>query len=139
MAHLHAFEQFLKQSEIDYHENMSGEGLVAIDEAFHMKVAGLSKNRELMRILENLNARVRFVRTIDLEERRVVTPGNHAQIVQLMINNQVGDAVEQMRQHIVRSHEEASDAVRKAYMRIYVPDDVNKGNSDHKSNTGDIR
>jgi DNA-binding GntR family transcriptional regulator len=121
-----SLEQFLKLSENDYHENMSGAQLVAIDEAFHIRIAELSNNRELIRILENLNARVRFVRTIDLEERRVVTPGNHAQILQMMINNQVPEAVEQMRLHIVRSYEEASEAVRKAYMRIYVPDEVNK-------------
>jgi len=107
-----------------------------------MRIAGLSNNGELIRILENLNARVRFVRTIDLEERRVVTPGNHAQILQLMINNQVGEAVEQMRQHIVRSHEEASDAVRKAYLRIYVPDEAGKSDfksDDGKTNIGDSR
>ncbi len=136
---LASVEQFLKQSEADYHENMSGGELVAIDEAFHMRIAALSGNHELMRILENLNARVRFVRTIDLEERRVVTPGNHAKILQMMINNQVREAVEQMRLHIVRSHEEASEGVRKAYLRIYVPDEASKDNGDHKTNIGDLR
>ncbi len=117
-------DEYLKQSKTNYHENKQGTELVVIDEEFHMKIAELSNNRELLRILDNLNARVRYVRIIDLEERRVVTPGNHEDILALMIDGNIHAAVEQMRKHIVRSHEEASEAVRKAYMRIYVPDDI---------------
>lgn len=130
-------EQFLKQSETDYHENKLGSELVEIDEAFHMRIAALSKNSVLIGMLENLNARIRFVRTIDLEERRVVTPGNHAKILQMMRANQVSEAVQQMRLHILRSQEEASEAVRKAYSRIYVPGNVAQDNNDNKANIGE--
>ncbi len=117
-------DKHLKLSRANYREDKMGAELVVIDEEFHMKIAELSNNHELMRILDNLNARVRYVRTIDLEERRVVTPGNHEEILALMIAGNIQAAVEQMRKHIVRSQEEASEAVRKAYMRIYVPDEL---------------
>ena len=116
-------QEFLERTEADYNENMSGIELVEFDERFHMKIAVLSRNKELIRMLENLNARVRFVRTIDLEERKVVKTGNHMQIIKAMIDKDLKLAVEQMRLHIVRSHEEASNAVRKAYMRIYAPNE----------------
>lgn len=111
----------LSSSENHYHEASDATDLVGIDEQFHMAIAELSQNAELIRILNNLNDRVRFVRTIDLEKRRVVTPQNHMDIINAMIAGDVKGAVHSMQTHIVRSSEEATEAVRKAYARIYVP------------------
>ncbi len=80
-------------------------------------------------MLENLNDRVRFVRTIDLEKRMIVTPRNHMDIMQAMIDGNVDAAIDRMRDHIVLSREEATDAVRKAYALIYVPDEPTDGQS----------
>ncbi len=113
--------QFLIKSKTHYHEKTSAKELVELDEYFHMQIAQLSQNAELIRILENLNARVRFIRTIDLEERRIVTPQNHMDILQKMIGTDITGAVKNMQAHIVRSREEATEAVRKAYASIYVP------------------
>jgi DNA-binding GntR family transcriptional regulator len=112
----------LVQSENLYQETSKANDLVKLDESFHMAIAELSQNSELIRILNNLNDRVRFIRTIDLEEHRVVTPQNHMDIIDAMIDGHFNDAVNRMQAHIVRSSEEATDAVRKAYARIYVPD-----------------
>ncbi len=76
---------------------------------------------------ENLNDRVRFVRTIDIEERRIVTPQNHMDIIDAMIAGDINRAVNSMQAHIVRSSEEATEAVRKAYARIYVPNQTRAG------------
>lgn len=114
--------KFLMECEDSYHKEVSPEELVELDERFHMQIAELAQSRELMRILENLNARMRFVRTIDLEERRIVTPKNHMEIMQAMIARDIEKSVKTMQVHIVRSSKEATQAVRAAYARIYVPD-----------------
>ena len=117
-------QRFLQDCENSYHKDASPEELVELDECFHIKIARLSKNNELLRILENLNARMRFVRTMDLDERRIVTPQNHMDIMDAMIAGDIEKAVKKMQTHIVRSSEEATQAVRKAYARIYVPDEA---------------
>lgn len=119
---LEKLQEFLIECEDSYHKEVSPEELVELDERFHMQIAKLAQNRELMRILENLNARMRFVRTIDLEKRRVVTPKNHMEIMQAMLDGDVEKSIKSMQVHIVRSSEEATQAVRAAYARIYVPD-----------------
>jgi DNA-binding GntR family transcriptional regulator len=128
--------EFLEACEGSYHEKMPGAELVLMDEEFHMKIARISNNNELVRILDNLNARMRFVRTIDLEERRVVTPSNHATILEAMKESNIAKAVAQMRSHILRSHEQASNAVRKAYMRIYAPNEAESGKQNQGKKNG---
>ena len=120
---LYDINNFLQSCKSDYHEQAKGSKLVGLDEQFHLKIANLSGNNELIRMLDNLNARVRFVRTIDLKERRIVTPGNHGQILDAMVEGDVDRAVSEMKNHILRSYEEASEAVRQAFMQIYAPKD----------------
>ena len=43
--------------------------LVEHDEEFHLRLAALSGNGEMVRALHGINARIRFVRWIDLEQR----------------------------------------------------------------------
>ncbi len=110
-----------------YHETSPAQMLVKTDEAFHMQLAELSNNSELIRMLTNLNDRLQFIRTIDLEDRRVVTPKNHMDIIDAIIEGNTEKAVSCMRAHIVRSRKEATEAVKKAYTRIYVPNPPNPG------------
>jgi DNA-binding GntR family transcriptional regulator len=126
-SELENIRDMLKNSEIRYHEATDAKELVGLDEQFHMAIAGLSQNTELIRILKNLNDRIRFVRTIDLEKRRVVTPQNHLDIIDAMIAGDVTRAVHSMQTHVVRSSEEATEAVRKAYARIYLADPATRG------------
>lgn len=121
-AELKKIRSSLVDSESRYQESSKAAALAELDESFHLAIAELSQNAELIRMLNNLNDRVRFIRTIDLEERRIVTPQNHIDIIDAMIAGDVTRAVNGMQSHIVRSSEEATEAVRKAYARIYVPD-----------------
>jgi DNA-binding GntR family transcriptional regulator len=49
------------------------------------------------------------------------------EIMQAMIAGNVEEAQTKMRKHIMRSSAEATEAVRKAYARIYVPDETTNG------------
>lgn len=120
--HLENIRMALEQSAQLYSENTDCGELVKIDEQFHVELARLAGNGELLRMLENLNDRIRFIRTIDLDERRIVTPQDHIDILEAMIAGDRDLAFEKMRRHIERSSEQATEAVRKAYAHIYVPE-----------------
>lgn len=119
-ADLATITDFLRQSEARYTEGADPRVLVELDEEFHMRLVRLAGNRELERLLANLNARSRFVRWIDMDDRRSVTPSDHLRIVAAIASRNPDTARTEMRRHIHRRREEATEAARKAFARIYV-------------------
>jgi DNA-binding GntR family transcriptional regulator len=99
----------------------SSKMLVSLDERFHMALARLSGNGELERILDNINARIRFVRWIDMDERRPVTHGEHVRIVEAVRAKDKAAAIAVVRSHISRRADEITAAVREGFARLYVP------------------
>lgn len=112
---------FLQQSEPQYRGASPASVLVELDEAFHLRMIRLSGNRELERILGNLNARSRFIRWIDMDRRRAITPDDHRRIVEAVTSRDPDFAASRMREHIFRRREEATEAARLAFSRLYVP------------------
>lgn len=99
--------------------------LLEQDEAFHIGIARLSKNAELVRLLENLNQRIRYIRLIYLKSRKqpaAMIPPAHRKILNALLARDVDTAAMAMRKHIERRREEAAEAVRIAYSQLYVPD-----------------
>ena len=120
-AELESVRRFLREAESSYHESSDPRLLVELDEAFHIRVVRLSGNREFERILTNLNLRSRYVRWIDMEDRASVTPADHEAIVDAMSHREPDLARKLMQDHIQRRREEATEAVRRAFSRLYVP------------------
>ena len=114
-------ETFVAECEPAYLSSRSARELVDLDEEFHMRVAGLSGNAELIRILTNINARLRYVRCIDMEDRREGVPADHLRILQMLKSRDEDGAVRALRKHIVKRSEEATAAVKTAYSQLYVP------------------
>ncbi|WP_350334554.1 GntR family transcriptional regulator [Coralliovum pocilloporae] len=112
---------YLDGVEKDYSGDLEPKELVGIDECFHLKLARLSGNEELVRMLDNINARIRYIRWIDMEDRRTVTPTDHRAIVESIQTRAPDQAADAMRRHIERRSEEATSAVRRAYSQLYVP------------------
>ncbi len=112
---------FIGKCEPAYLGSSSTKELVDLDEEFHMRVADLSGNKELVRILSNINARIRYVRCIDMEGRRAGTPEDHLQIIKMLKARDEEGAVKALRKHIVKRSEEATAAVKTAYSQLYVP------------------
>jgi DNA-binding GntR family transcriptional regulator len=122
----------LDQTEPTYDKCDDPIDLLAMDEAFHMRLIQLSGNDELVRMLENLNGRVRYVRLINLRYLRSGTPitagkagklsGHRKVLIALSARDESG-AVRAMRNHIERRREETTEAVRIAYSQLYVPGD----------------
>ena len=112
---------FLQEIEPKYRGSSPATLLVELDEEFHLRMIRLSANRELERILGNLNARSRFVRWIDMDQRRAITPDDHMRIVEAVASRDADLAASRLRGHIRRRREEATEAARMAFSRLYVP------------------
>ncbi len=116
-----AIVRFLDETEPEYTSTSSFEKLVELDESFHIQLVRLSGNFELERILENLNARIRFIRQIDMNERRSVTPIAHQRILAAVLDRDIEKATIELRDHISRRREDANISVQQAFSKLYVP------------------
>ncbi|MHA1190212.1 MAG: GntR family transcriptional regulator [Alphaproteobacteria bacterium] len=96
-------------------------GAVADDEAFHIAIVQLAGNSELVRLLRNINERIRFIRWIDMAARVRTTKKEHDQIVTAMENRDADGALERMDAHISKRMDQIVAAVREGYSTIYQP------------------
>jgi DNA-binding GntR family transcriptional regulator len=130
---LAVFREYLNQTEPTYFQGAEISELVQADEDFHLYIARLSQNDELLRLLENLNGRIRYVRSIALKTMQSAPPKApelsltaHRRILDALVARDADAATATMRAHIERRWEEATEAVRIAYSQIYVPDELSK-------------
>jgi DNA-binding GntR family transcriptional regulator len=95
--------------------------LVARDEEFHLKLATLGGNVERVRMLEHINARIYFVRRINLENetRRRNGFAEHRQIMERLLAGDPQAAADILRRHLMLNADQAMDAIRKGLARIY--------------------
>ena len=101
----------------------TSEQLLAFDEYFHESIAALTGNHELLRMLRNLNARIRFFRWVDMQSRRSRTQNEHREILQAMQQRKSDHASELMAMHISRRSEEIAAAVRECHSRIFMEEE----------------
>lgn len=116
-----ALRAFLIETEPAYSAGTSAKVLVELDEQFHMRLAELSRNSELVRMLRNVSERIRYVRWIVMTERQGRTHVEHMRILDTLAARDTNAAVDAMRDHIEQHSEEATAAVRIAYSQLYVP------------------
>jgi DNA-binding GntR family transcriptional regulator len=123
---------YLNQTEPHYGAPHKAIELLDMDETFHVKLALLSKNSELVGILRNINDRIRYVRLVDLKmllakkqisKNKGAKLSAHRIILMALASRDEDAAVAAMRNHIERRREEATEAVRIAYSQLYVPSD----------------
>jgi len=121
---------YLNDTESTYDTCDSLPDLLEMDEEFHMRLAELSNNSELLRMLENINGRIRYVRLINLQLIKSNTKGMveqatklsaHRIIIEAVAQRDLDTAVSALRKHIERRREETTEAVRIAYSQLYVP------------------
>ena len=95
--------------------------LVGLDEEFHEQVSVLSRNGEVLRVLKNINARIRFCRWIDMENgRRSKTPSEHAEILAAIKARNPERCTQATNQHISRRLDQIVEVIREGYARIYM-------------------
>jgi DNA-binding GntR family transcriptional regulator len=97
-----------------------GEELVALDEHFHERIMALGRNMEMCRTLENINARIRYFRWVDMESKREGTQKEHRAIVQALSARDADLAARHMNGHISRRLDQITAAIKESYSRIYL-------------------
>ncbi len=96
----------------------SGQDLVALDEYFHEQIMTLSRNAQMIGTLQNINARIRYFRWVDMDAKRHKTQGEHRAIVQALLARDADLAVEHMNAHISRRIDQITAAVKESFSRI---------------------
>lgn len=99
--------------------------LVELDEAFHNRIAAMSGNAELARMLNNLNERVRFIRWIDMEKvGRDFTQKEHGAIADAIARRDTVAAADLMDDHIALRREQIVEAVTQGLARIFIGEEL---------------
>jgi DNA-binding GntR family transcriptional regulator len=100
------------------------EAVVKADEAFHIALARGSRNPELLRLLGELNARIRFIRTVAMERPRFRDGAfiEHHQIIDAIEGRDAEAAADLMTRHIRLTLDDVTVLVREMVVRIYLGD-----------------
>jgi len=97
--------------------------LLELDEAFHLALARYSRNEEFVRALESVNARIHFVRWIDMQQgRRSHTQGEHLRIVDALQKRDIEALPGLISAHIGRRLDQITDVIRTGFSTIYMRD-----------------
>ncbi|MEQ8708799.1 MAG: GntR family transcriptional regulator [Rhodospirillales bacterium] len=91
-----------------------------VDELFHERLAALSDNGEVVRMLKNINGRIRFARWVDMDGRLRQTDSEHLQIIE-----SVRQRDEERCQHLVAGHisrrvDQIREVIKEGFARIFI-------------------
>ena len=122
---------YLDQAEQVYVQCSDLNELLRMDEEFHMKLAALSNNEELVHLLDNINERIRYVRIINLRllrdhrdspDYKKSSLFSHRAVLESIRDRDEKKAVAKLRSHIEQRSEQTIELVRVAFSQLYVPD-----------------
>lgn len=94
--------------------------LVALDERFHEMLVKLTGNAQMLEALRNINARIQFVRWLDMTERRTQTQHQHKEIISALKNRNRSEAERCISEHIAHRLDQIVEKVERSYGRIFV-------------------
>jgi len=104
--------------------------VVSLDEEFHERLVALSGNHEMVRVLRNVNARIRFVRWIDMEKgRRAITQGEHAGVLDALKRRNADVVALCLHDHITHRLDQITEVIGEGYLRIYTGNGMTKRRS----------
>ncbi len=113
---------------VDGYREQPADMILAEDEGFHLMIAELSGNPELVNQLAAINARIRFIRRIQIEHRThdMSQVDAHSAIVAAAIRRDSEGGVELLRQHIELTVSATQQALKDALLRVYSPGEPNE-------------
>ncbi len=114
-------KEFLMSVAPLYSSSSTARKIVAFDEEFHLRLARLSKNSEIVAALENLHERIRYVRWISMRKKIDVTHEEHLNLLNIVASRDIDQATRQISNHVRTSNAEATETVREAYSQMFVP------------------
>ena len=96
--------------------------LVELDETFHEGLMRMSNNAEMLNVLRNVNARIRFVRWIDMDRiNRSGTQAEHRAVLAGLSARDQDVCVSVLEKHIDRRLDQITSAIKEGYAQIYMP------------------
>ncbi len=93
---------------------------VTFDEAFHLGIARMSGNHELLRTLMGINDRIRFIRWVRMGRRVKDSKAEHRAILDAVLDRNADAAASELARHIVHRKDQVVDAVRSGISSIYL-------------------
>ena len=93
---------------------------VTLDEQFHEMLVKLTGNVQMLESLRNINARIQFVRWLDMTERRPQTQSQHKHIVAALRKRNHNEAERLITEHIAHRLDQIVEKVERGYGQIYV-------------------
>lgn len=91
------------------------------DEAFHLGIAKLSGNMELLQTLARINDRIRYIRWISMSLDRVQrSKDEHKRVMQALMDRHADEAARVLGAHISKRMDQVQDAVRHGISNIYM-------------------
>jgi len=119
-ADVAALKTFLDQTGPDAGQRTPTE-LVALDETFHERLMALSGNEEMLAVLKHVNARIRFVRWIDMAQAdRPASQREHQAVLEAIAARDEAAGMAVLEKHIDRRLDRITAAIREGYARIYM-------------------
>lgn len=118
---LTGLENFVKTS-IKRRDRADALELLALDEQFHERIAELTHNREMVHALKAINARIHFVRWLDMKRR--YTQQDHLRIVKALRARDASRAASLVEEHISRRLDQIVDVIRMGFAEIYMRDEA---------------
>jgi DNA-binding GntR family transcriptional regulator len=82
----------------------------------------MSNNAEMLRVLRNVNARIRFVRWIDMDRvNRSNTQAEHRAVIEGLKARDEAVCIAVLEKHIDRRLDRITAAIKEGYAQIYMP------------------
>jgi len=125
LAAARASEQDIARLRADWLSAMDRAGgldthsLVIEDERFHVGLALLSGNQEMGKTLQAINARIHFVRWIDMETRRDAIYEEHLRILDAVQARDRGRCQDLIESHISHRMDEIVQVIQAGVIRLY--------------------
>jgi len=102
-------------------ESRTGEELAELDETFHERLLEMSGNAEMLRVLRNVNSRIRFVRWTNWDQvSRTKSRADHRAVVSALRLRNEQEAVEILEKHISRRMDQITSAIKERLSHIYL-------------------
>ena len=98
---------------------MSSSELVVKDEQFHLELAALSGNAEIGRVLQGINARIHYVRWVDVDQRRNEAFTEHLEILDALAERDAERCATLTDTHIRWRMEEITRVVQASVVKLY--------------------
>ena len=120
-AQVQDLERFWAAALVEY-DRRDPDRILQLDEAFHLNLMALSGNQELVRQMTAINARIRFVRRIEIGRgpRHASMIGDHDELLDALRGRAVLRGQKVLSSHISMSIEDAADVLKEAVFKVFV-------------------